>query len=425
MMMEMNTFRILTYTNLFPNHRQENLGVFIENRMRAFAERTGAHLDVVAPIPYFPKLPWSTRWSTFSQIESEEERRGIRIYHPQYLVVPKVGMTRHGQSMYWASYKLINRLHRANKYHLIDAHWIYPDGWAAIKIAKRLKIPVVLSARGNDINEYIEFPKIRPLIRWCLENCDHIISVCQALKDLMTPLGIPDSKITVVGNGVDIQSFYPVEREEARRKLELPSGRRMLLSVGLLEPRKGHHILIEALHLLQKQGTDLPCLYIIGTGLFHDKLEKLIHKFKLDDDVKLVGELPNRDLKFWYSAADVLCLASDREGWPNVLLEALACGTPVVASRVFGIPEIIRSKDVGSVVEQRTPEAFACHIMKTLTQSWDASKIVAFAQQHTWDKTAQAVQKVFASVLHQSGDDCDGAASQKDWQWETVVEGRL
>ena len=291
--------------------------------------------------------------------------------------------------------------------------------------AKKLKIPVVLSARGNDINEYVEFPKIRPLIKWCLENCDHIISVCQALKDLITPLGIPEAKITVVGNGVDIQIFHPVDREDARRKLALPFGRRILLSVGLLEPRKGHHILIEALHLLQKQGKDLPCLYIIGTGPLRDKLQKLIQKFALDDYVTLVGERPNRDLKFWYSAADILCLASDREGWPNVLLEALACGTPVVASSVFGIPEIIRSTDLGRVVAHRTPDMFACHIMKALTQSWDSSKIVAFAQQHTWNKTAQDVQEVFASVLHQSNDDFGAVAPQKGWQWEATAEGYL
>lgn len=420
--MKTTDFRILTYTNLFPNHVHENLGVFIENRMRAFVGLTKAYLDVVAPIPYFPKLPWSTRWTTFSQIESEEERQGIRIYHPQYMVIPKIGMHLHGQSMYWSSYKLLHRLQRVNKYHLIDAHWIYPDGWAAVKIAKKLKIPVVLSARGNDINEYIEFPKIRPLITWCLENCDHIISVCQALKDLMTPLGIPDAKITVVGNGVDVQRFNRVDRDDARRKLALPLNRRILLSVGLLEPRKGHHILIEALHLLRKQGIALPCLYIIGSGPFRDKLKDLIQIFELHDHVKLVGEFPNRDLKFWYSASDVLCLASDREGWPNVLLEALACGAPVVASGVFGIPEIIRSKDVGRIVDQRTPDMFAAHIMEALAQSWDASKIVAFAQQHTWNKTALGVQKVFASVLHRSDDEI---SYQKGREWEAIAEGHL
>lgn len=421
----MNPLRILTYTNLFPNHMHENRGIFIENRMRAFVEHSGAHLDVVAPIPYFPKLPWPTRWSAFGQIAFEEERRGIRIYHPRYVVIPKVGMPMHGQSMYGASYNLLARLHRANRYHLIDAHWIYPDGWAAVKIAKKLQIPVVLSARGNDINEYIEFPKIRPLIKWCLENCDHIISVCQALKDLMTPLGIPDAKITVVGNGVDLRTFHRVDREAARRQLALPLGRQILLSVGLLEPRKGHHILIEALHLLRQRGIDLPRLYIIGGGLWRDKLATLIRKFALQDEVTLVGERPNRDLKFWYSAADVMCLASDREGWPNVLLEALACGTPVVASSVFGIPEIIRCQDVGRVVEHRTPDMFARHIMNALTQSWEASKIIAFAQQHTWNKTAQEVQKVFAGVLQQCSDDFDAVAARKDWGWEAAAEGRL
>jgi glycosyltransferase involved in cell wall biosynthesis len=420
--MQIDDLRILTYSNLFPNRIHENLGIFIENRMRAFAKHTSSHLDVIAPIPYFPKLPWRTRWTAFSQIRAEEERRGVRIYHPRYIVVPKVGMHIHGQSMYWGSYKLFHRLHRENKYHLIDAHWIYPDGWAAVKLAKKVNVPVVLSARGNDINEYLEYPRIRPLIRWCLENCDHIISVCQALKDLMIPLGIPDSKITVVGNGVDIERFCWVDPHYARRRLALPLDRRILLSVGILEPRKGHHILIEALHLLKKRGLKSPCLYIIGTGPFHDKLKELSQKLELEDDVKLVGEIPNSDLKFWYNAADVLCLASDREGWPNVLLEALACGTPVVASKVFGIPEIISSKDVGLVVDHRTPDAFASNIMKALTQSWNSRNIVTFARQHTWTKTAQAVQNVFASVLHRSSD-C--FVRNKGCEGETIETGSL
>lgn len=163
--------------------------------MLPLVQQGAIHLDVVAPVPYFPRLPWPTRWDSFSQIAAQEDHAGVNIYHPRYLVVPSIGMQTHGLSMYMATRSLVQRLHHQHHYQLLDAHWVYPDGYAAVKIAKDLGLPVVVSARGNDINEYLDFPKIRPLISWALEHSDHVMSVCQALKDLIIPVGIPDKKV--------------------------------------------------------------------------------------------------------------------------------------------------------------------------------------------------------------------------------------
>jgi teichuronic acid biosynthesis glycosyltransferase TuaC len=397
--MESGSVQILTYTNLFPNHVRPNVGIFVKNRMAAFSHQTRSIIDVVAPVPYFPKLPWQTRWSPFSHIQSKETEPPFNIYHPRYLVIPKIGMATHGRSLYWGTYKLVQKLHRQTPYDLIDAHWIYPDGWAAVKIGKQLGIPVILSARGNDINEYLDFPAIRPLISWCLQNCVHVISVCQALKDLMLPLGIPSSKVTVIGNGIDTEQFFPVPLKPVRQQLHLPLDRPIILSIGALEPRKGHHILIEAMRLLKDKGMDNLLLCIVGGGPFRQHLEQLITEFHVENNVMLIGEVPHHELRAWYSAADIFCLASDREGWANVLLESIACDTPVVATNVYGTPEVVTSTEMGCIVKERSPKEFAIQIANALKKKWDQTTLVEYAQSHTWDKAVRTLKDVFGEVL--------------------------
>jgi len=394
--------RILTLTNLYPNYIQPNRGIFIKYRMDAFCKISGAEMDVVSPVPYFPQLPFKTRWTQFSRIHKHEMFDGVNIYHPRYLVVPKIVMHTHCKTMFQAAFPLVQRLHEKNPYDLIDAHWVYPDGWAAVKIGKLLKIPVVVSARGNDINEYVDFPKILPLIKWTLQHSDCNIAVCQALKDIMLDLTKKEDNIHVIGNGVDRTRFQSKIKAECRKKLGLPADKKIILSVGLLEKRKGHHILIEALGQLRQSSGESPHLYIIGAGPLRQKMIEQINMLNLADSVKLVGEMPNAELANWYSASDLLCLASDREGWPNVLLEAIACGAPVLATPVYGVPEVIHSDSVGQMVAGRTPAAFAEKIPEMLAKKWDAQKMKDFAAQHSWESVAKKVQETFNFCLDQS-----------------------
>jgi len=367
--------------------------------MEAFVRLTGARLDVVAPVPYFPRLPIRTQWDEFSQIEGEEIIGQIKVYHPRYLVVPKLGMSTHGRTLFWATFELVRRLHIENNYDLIDAHWIYPDGWAATEIGRRLRIPVVLSARGDDITVYPDIPRIKPIIATALRNCDKIISVSQALKTLLVRIGISESKITVIGNGVDLQRFCRISKEQARGKLRLPERHRIIVSVGRLDPAKGHDILVEMLDIMRNRGAELPYLYILGTGSYECKIRQLIQRQNLEQFVTLVGEILNKELIHWYNAADLLCLASDREGWPNVLLESMACGTPVVATDVFGVPEVITSETVGLLVKQRTASAFARQVSVALQKNWNRDDISSYASQHSWENVGAVVQETFREVL--------------------------
>src|SRR5262249_54389486 len=153
---------------------------------------------------------------------------------------------------------------------------------------------------------------------------------------------IAEEKIRVIGNGADINRFYPTDREEARKRLRLPISGRLVVSVGSLTEHKGHSGLIAAFGKLLRRWPDLR-LAIVGQGPLRSRLERQIAEEHLEDRVLLPGACLNEELSSWYNAADISCLPSSREGWPNVLLESLACGTPVVATRIGGVPEVITS----------------------------------------------------------------------------------
>jgi teichuronic acid biosynthesis glycosyltransferase TuaC len=388
--------RVLSFTSLFPNAAQPLLGVFVQQRIAHFAKRPGNMVKVVAPVPYFPSWLPLSRWERMGRIPKREEIAGLEVYHPRYLLLPKISMPLQGFSMFAASFFLIRRLHHETAFECIDAHYVYPDGFAAILLGQRLGIPVVVSARGTDINLFPSFRLIHPMIRWTLKNAAGTIGVCEALRDAMVHLGAVDRKSTAIGNGIDLERFKPVEQQDARRRLGIPADSSVIVSVGALIPRKGYHVLIPALAETSPRYPNLR-LYIVGEGESRAKLLELAREEGIADRVFLVGSRPNEELKYWYSAADVSCLASSREGWANVLLESMACGTPVVATRVWGSPEVIVSPELGVLVEQNK-ESIAQGLEQALQKHWSRRTLVGYAESRTWDVVAQEVESFLASL---------------------------
>jgi len=352
---------------------------------------------VVAPIPYCPQWPQLGKWYQNSQIKKYEVMDGIEVFHPRYPLIPKLSMPLHGLSLFLSSLKLLKKINQTFSFDLIDGHYIYPDGFAAVLLGKVLKKPVVLSARGSDINQFTRFKSIKPMLRYALNHADHVISVCYALKQEMVDLGINDDKISVISNGVDSNQFYPVDKNKARNKLALPHNKKIILSVGSLIPRKGFHVILDAFPKLLQEDTNIH-FYIIGEGHFRSSLERQIESLNLTQHVFLVGERPNSELKTWYSAADVFCLASSREGWANVIMESLACGTPVVATNVWGAPEILTSSDIGMLVD-RTPGALYSVLETALKITWDRKRIREHVKDRNWFTVAEEVKTLFGVVL--------------------------
>jgi teichuronic acid biosynthesis glycosyltransferase TuaC len=393
--------RILTFTSLFPNAGQPLLGVFVQQRMSHFAKRPGNSVTVVAPVPYFPSWLPSARWKKFGRVPGQENLDGLTVHHPRYLMLPGVSMPLQGYSMFSASLSLVRRLHRETPFDCIDAHYVYPDSFAAVKLGKRLGIPVIVSARGTDMNLFPSFALIRPMIRWTLKNAAGTIGVCETLKDEMITLGAAENRSIAIGNGIDLERFTPVDRQEARRRLGIPADSQVIVSVGALIPRKGYHLLIPAFAELARKSPNLR-LYIVGEGESRGELEKLARENGVHERVSLVGSKPNDELKYWFSAADVSCLASSREGWANVLLESLACGTPVVATRVWGAPEVINSPQLGILVDQ-TVESIGEGLKVALGKEWDHGILIRYASSRTWDVVAEEVENFLAARLAGEG----------------------
>ena len=389
--------RLLTFTSLFPNSVQPNLGVFIHQRMAAFAALPGNSVEVIAPLPWSPPVLAGETGRKMRSIPSAEKIGAISVHHPRYPLVPGVSMPVHARLMYLGAVALARKLHRENPFDCVDAHYVYPDGTAALRIGRALKLPVIVSARGSDINLFPAFRLIRPQIRHTLRHAAGRIAVCEALKQAMLEVAEENCDIRVIGNGVDPARFFPVAQREARERLRLPRDARIIVSVAALVPVKGHVRLLQALKLFAHKFADL-YLYLVGEGTSRAELGSLAASLGLQDHVHFVGNCPNERLRDWYSAADVSCLASSREGWPNVVLESLACGTPMVATRVWGTPEILTSPDVGILVEQ-TDESLAAGLESALTRSWDRGRIVQFARGRDWPTVAREVDAYFREIL--------------------------
>jgi len=392
---------ILTFTSLYPNAVMPNSCVFVKYRMAAVAALPGNSLCVVAPVPYFPGFVRRTDWQKYARVPRLEQQDQVAVYHPRYPIVPKVSMQVHWLLMLMGALPTLLSLRKSFRFELIDSHFVYPDGLAAVALGRIFKVPVVLSARGSDVHEFPRYPTIRPMIRRALRSADAIISVCAALRERMVELGAEADQITVIPNGVDVQVFPLMERSEARSVLGLPQDEKIILSVGSLIELKGHQVTIDAMQRVL-ESVPRAKLYIIGTGPYRSVLEAKIRERGLTERVVLVGGRPNRELYLWYNAADCSCLASSREGWANVIVESLACGTPVVATNVWGAPEIITSDEVGLLTE-REPSDLCEKLRLCLLRNWDRSVIRQHVAGRSWSHVAKEVQSVLTSAIRCRG----------------------
>jgi teichuronic acid biosynthesis glycosyltransferase TuaC len=389
---------ILTYTSLFPNSEQPNHGIFIYQRVAHLARRPGNAVSVIAPIPYYPRWAPGKSRQTFSKIPPQERIGDLCVEHPQYPLVPKISMPIHALLMAFGSLRVARRLHAKNAFDCIDAHFVYPDGTAAMLIGKILGLPVIVSARGTDLTHYPSYRLIRPMLRWTLSHAAGIVAVSDSLKQAIVQLGVSQDGVQTIPNGIDTQRFAPMERSQARQQLNLPKESRLLVSVGNLNAVKSQDLIVSAMTLLVPRHPYLR-LYLIGEGHMRSRLREQIEKNRLKDHVFLVGSRPNEELCAWFSAADMTCLVSSREGWPNVVSESLGCGTPVVAARVGGVCEVIISEDLGFLVE-RNPESIAKGIEAALRKPWDRRAIAEHGRQRTWDRVAEEYDNYLRSKLH-------------------------
>jgi teichuronic acid biosynthesis glycosyltransferase TuaC len=389
--------RILLFSTLYPSSARPNHGIFVETRLRQLLATGAVEARVVAPVPWFPSThPRFGDYAKLAQTPIREQWNGIQVEHPRYALPPRIGMNAAPYLMFLGALGTVRRIQREFDFDLIDAHYYYPDGVAANMLARRLGKPFLVTARGTDINLIPQHAWPRRLIQRTAREAAASIGVCGALTEALHDLGAPPERLHVLRNGVDLERFSPVDPTEARSKLGLEPGR-WLVSVGWLIERKGHDLAIRALPALPEIR-----LAIIGEGELRGELESLAAQLGVADRVRFVGAAPQTALRDWYSAADALTLCSSREGWANVLLEAMACGTPVLATSIWGTPEVVQSRTAGRLLRDRTPEALAEAVQDLFADYPDRQAVRAYAEGFGWDETTRGQLALFRSVLSTS-----------------------
>ena len=398
--MAVTTPRLLVFSSLFPSAVQPNAGLFIRERMF----RVGKHLPivVVAPQPWFPGQQL-IRWARphFRPMALKREvMDGVVVHRPRFFCIPGVLKWTDGLFMALSSFFSVRRIARDHQANILDAHFGYPTGYAAVLLGRWLKLPVMLTLRGKE--ERQARTRVAAALKRAITGADQLITVSAALQTLAIQHGVHPARIRVIGNGVDLTKFTPMPRLDARRQLGLPDDAEVLVSVGTLVERKGFHRVIECLPGLLTAHPRLHFVIVGGAGPEGDmaaKLKKLASTLGLDDRVHFLGPSPNERLKVPLSASDVFVLATSYEGWANVFLEAMACGLPVVTTDVGGNAQVVNNRSLGRVVpfgdQQRLQEA----IQEALCAPWDRQSIRAYAESNSWDARMQPLLDAYHQLL--------------------------
>jgi teichuronic acid biosynthesis glycosyltransferase TuaC len=390
--------KVLILTNAFPNSAEKTRGIFTYQIVQALREK--CHVRVIAPLPWVPGALARFLGSNhpYSRVPFEEKIEGISVYHPRYLVIPKFFGFMHAFFMFFPLLRLINSLENQESIDIMNVHWLFPDGVSAAWIANKLHKPIILTGLGCDINLYPTMAFRRRQIISALEKADHITTVCNSLKDVVYSLGIKKEKVTVIPNGVDLFLFTIMDKLSIREKLRISPKRSIILTVGSLDEVKGTRFLIEAISLMKQSRRQPPLLVSIGDGPLKPSLFSLAKGLEVAEHVRFLGERPHKEIPLWMNAADVFCLPSIREGHPNVVIEALSCGTPVIAANVGAIPEIITNKN-GHIWEHYNVNDLANYLKCALKQIWDREEIRRSVAGFSWDDCADKYHAIYSNLI--------------------------
>lgn len=375
--------KILVLSSLYPNDVQPRHGIFIEHRVAHLA-RGGDEIRVVAPVPWFPSSnPRFGHYAALTRIPKTAERRGVPILYPRYPVIPKVGMTLAPVLMAAALYPRLAKLRREFDFDVIDSYYLYPDGVAAALLAKWFDVPFTMTALGSDVTQIPESAPARHMILSAARRAAAVTTVAGALRDQLVTLGARPDNISVVLHGVDLDLFSPPpDRAALRTRLGITAP--TVLCVGYLVDNKGIDLAIRAIARLPGVR-----LMIAGTGPCGIALKALADSLGVGDRVDFLGHVDQDSLPELYGAADIVANCSAREGISNVLLEALACGTPLVATPVWGSPEVVSCPEAGMLARDRSDVAIADAIAHLIATPPDRKSTRVYAETFNWHDTGR------------------------------------
>ena len=401
--------KVLAISATFPSVADPSRGVFVKERLKALAAIEGIDVRVLSPTPWFPPMKRFERWYRWSQYPHQETFEGLPVDNPRYILPPKLGGYFHPQLMHKAIVKKVDRIRDEFPFDLIDAHYVYPAGALAAMLGQRYDVPFVATGRGEDMERFPDLPLVGNKIRWTLRHAAQCIGVSRQIADAMVHNGAQLTRTHVIPNGIEPSKFHPKSQKECRQLLDLPTDRKIILSVGDRLELKGFHLMVQAMPLVLKHNPDAIYVIVGGPGRFgrdHTPvIQSLIDEHQLHDRIKLAGPQPHDRLIDWYNAADLYATLSSREGSPNVLLEALACGTPAIGTAVGGIQDELRDDELGMLIPERSAQAIGQMANQALQRDWNRPAIAEKLKERTWEATAHRVAEVLQEAVGCPSDD--------------------
>ena len=389
--------RVLIITKIFPNRVEPLSAPFNRQQFAALARL--CDVEILATIPWFPGSHALRRWSPAGRLHGVPAREridGLNVRHPRFLFVPKVGNAISGP-LYAAS--LASRvLSYRRRVDVVLGSWAYPDGYAAVMLAGLLGVACAIKLHGSDIDVVANLGGSRRRLRWAFPRADRVVAVSRPLAAAAGLLGARADRIDIVPNGVDAASFKLANRTEARRELGVASDARVVLYVGRVEREKG---VIDLVRAFGAGTADLAGvqLVMVGDGSALEECRQLAATTGVS--VLFTGARPHAEVSRWLAVCDVLALPSWHEGTPNAVLEAVACGRRVVATRVGGIPDVITSEVLGTLVSPRDPPALAVALGLAARASYDPAAVAMKAHVPDWGRSADMLHRSLATAVAQ------------------------
>ncbi len=379
--------KLLFLSNLFPDVAEPYRG--LDNACLLHYLSRNCDVRAVSPRPALPlrNVPQKT--------PREIDRKFSPIYLKAYYV-PKVGSRLNHRLFASAIRRPLLDLKKTFNFDVILCSWLYPDACAVARLQDELKVPFVAIAQGSDVHSYIQMASRRETIVESMNRSGGVITRSARLATLLKEAGVTGEKLHPVYNGVDLELFKPGDQQQAKQKLGM-SGMPVILFVGNFLPVKNPLLLIRAhAELCRKHPARL---VMIGGGPMEAEVRALADSLGFGGNVVLAGRKTAADIAVYMQAADLLCLSSQNEGVPNVILEAFASGLRVVSTNVGGISEVLCHDYLGKLVEKGNGAELTGALISKFSEQPDRERIRNHALNFSWEKAADNYLKILQGAL--------------------------
>jgi glycosyltransferase involved in cell wall biosynthesis len=385
---------------MYPYPMEPTFGLFVHDQVKELARR--CEVMVVSFTPLSPPIVrgLKSKWGRYASKPHQDRLDGIDVQYPRYLNIPGARGFPLSVFLYsWAGNRFVAALKDKFGFDLVHAHAICPDGFAAAHISRQTGVPAVCTIHGSDVNIYPHRTRLTRLItQHAIGDVNAIITVSAALREKTLELATPRNEIQVISNGVDVKKFAPLAKEQQRAALGLPQDAKILLYVSRLDQAKGLSYLLMAVQsVLRDEGNCL--LVLLGEGPYRARLDQECAELGLENNVRFAGWRPHDEVAQWMGACDLVVQPSLHEGSPLPVYEALACGRPMIASQVGGIPELIISEDYGLLVPPADVAALSKALLCGLHKEWNTEQIRAYGRQYSWEHVGSQLISLYERML--------------------------